>query len=211
MKRIEVGEVLPAAGAFILAPGVHHMPLLTGGIQIKGEEGAIREGDGGTILEILEDGLAIHLEDVELRGGTGEAAGGVVLRGHSQVLLRRCLIRGCASRRGGAAGAVYVARGTLILEDCRFEDNRGTTASDLVATGIAEVRLRDCTLGGDVALREGASLLLENSTIEGSLSARGTTTRCPTLTLNDSLVLGGLRNDPTLPATLIQPEKTLHS
>lgn len=211
MRRIEVGQPLPSTGAFILAAGVHQLPLLTGGIQIKGEEGAILEGDGGTILEVLEDGLAVLLEDVELRGGKGEAAGGVVLRGHSQVTLRRCLIQGCVSRRGGAAGGVYAARGSLILEDCRFEDNLGTTASDLVVTGIAEVILRDCTLGGDVALREGASLTLENSTIEGSLSARGTTTRAPTLHLHDSLILGGLRNDPALPATLHQTEKVLSS
>ncbi|HNH45844.1 MAG TPA: right-handed parallel beta-helix repeat-containing protein [Myxococcota bacterium] len=211
MRRIEAGQPLPSTGAYILGPGVHQLPLLTGGVQIKGEEGAVLDGDGGTILELLEDGLSVQIEDVELRGGKGEAAGGVVLRGLSRVLLRRCLVRGCVSRRGGVAGGVYAARGTLILEDCRFEENLGTTASDLVATGIAEVSLRDCTLGGDVALREGATLTLENSTVEGTLSARGTTTRAPTLHLQDSLILGGLRNDPALPATLHQTEKMLPS
>lgn len=204
------GEPLPSEGAFLLAPGVHHLSMFSGGAQIKGEEGAILEAQGGAVLEVLEDGLALILEDLELRGGKGEAAGGVVLRGFSHLTLRRCRIQDCRSRRGGAAGGVYAARGTLLMEDCRLEENEGTIASDLVVTGIAEVTLKGCTFAGDLALREGASLRLVGCTVEGSLSARGTTTRSPTLVLNDSLILSGLRNDPELPAILHREEALLY-
>jgi nitrous oxidase accessory protein NosD len=212
---VEAGQDLSAAvasgGTVVLAAGVHAGPLVFGAsVTLQGEPGAVIDADGrGPCLLVGSDDLTVRIEGVELRAGHAEAGGGLTVLAYSDVTLVGCTLRGNTARGSGGTGlggGVYAVRGNVLLDTCTFERNVARTGSDLVASGLAEVRVRGGSFSGDLAAREGATLLLEDARIAGSVHARGTTTRAPTVRLRGCTVRGGVVNDPSLPAVVSEDE-----
>ncbi len=216
--RIEAGqpleEALAAGGVVCLGPGVHAGPLVvTVSVTLRGEAGAVLDAQGrGSVVAVQDDDLVVRIETLTLRGGRGEAGGGVSLSGYSEVVLVGCTVEenggkalggsggGARPVGGGGGGGAYASRGTLRVEDSTFRGNRAAVGSDLFVTGVAEVRVRGGHLGGDVAAREGAHVSLEGVQVDGALDARGTTTRAPTVSVKGGRLRGGVKNDKALPA-----------
>ncbi len=197
-------EPLLIAGAEVwLGAGVHAGGLRpTASWSLLGEPGAVLRASGQPVVQVDADDLDLRLEDLEITGGTGEMAGGVALAAWSRVLLRRCRIHGCRSKREGMAGGVALRRGEIRMEECRFWGNAGRLASDMVVSGIGKVYAVGCHFAGDIRVREGASLTLIGCTVEGGLWAWGSTTRRPNILLRRTEVLGGIQNDAALPALI---------
>lgn len=216
--HVKAGEPLAravaAGGTIVLGPGVHEGPLVIGAsVVLTGEPGAIIDGGGrGPVVLIGADDVAVVLEGLELRGGHAEAGGGVAVVGYADVTLRGCTVRHNRARgrasgpSSGLGGGVYAARGAVRLEGCTFSDNAAGAGSDVCATGVAEVRVRQGSFAGDLAAREGATLLIEDARVLGRVDARGTTTRAPTVRLRGADVRGSVVNDPSLPAVLTEDE-----
>jgi nitrous oxidase accessory protein NosD len=206
--RVEAGaplaEAVAQGGVVCLGPGVHAGPVLVGrSVTIRGETGAVIDAGGsGSAVEVDGAALIVAIEGLELRGGHGDGGGGLRLTGHSDVTLVRCVVANNRASQG-PGGGVYASRGRLVLEDTVVRDNRAQTASELMATGIAEVRVRGGELLGDVAAREGARLTLVGTHVGGDVDVRGTTTRAPTLELHGCTVDGAVRNDKALPAKVV--------
>lgn len=206
MIRIQAGEPIEAHLAsgdeLVLAAGVHVASLMPeSSVTLRGEDGAILEGAGSRCVHVDVDGIEVALVNLTLRKGYGEAGAGACLSGWSKLTLRGCHLDGNVASEGGGGG-LYANRGTLVVEDCTFTNNRARHGSDLVATGAAEVTLKGGHFAGDVAVREGAVVSLEGVVIDGMLDIRGTTTRAPTIRLRESSAAGGVLNDANLPGTL---------
>ncbi len=213
--HVKAGEPLAravaAGGTVVLGPGTHEGPLVLGAsVVIKGEPGAVIDaGRRGPVVLVSADDIDVMLEGVELHGGQAEAGGGVAVVGYANVTLRGCSVRDNHARGSGGAGlggGLYAARGTVLLEGCSFSRNAARAGSDVCATGVAEVRVRQGAYAGDLAAREGATLLVEDARVDGRVDARGTTTRAPTVRLRGADVRGGVVNDPSLPAVLTEDE-----
>ncbi|MFZ5480667.1 MAG: hypothetical protein ACOZNI_28150 [Myxococcota bacterium] len=206
--RVEAGSPLAEAvangGVVRLGPGVHAGPLrVEQSVTVRGEEGAVIDAGGtGAAVEVDGDALTVVIEGVTLRGGHGDGGGGLRLTGFSDVTLTRCVV---AQNRApqGVGGGIYASRGRLVLEDTVVRDNRAQTASELMATGVADVRVKGGELLGNVAAREGARLTLVGTHVAGDVDVRGTTTRTPTLELHGCTVDGSVRNDRALPAKVV--------
>lgn len=209
--RVISGEPLAphllAGGVVALGPGVHAGGLtLESSVTLRGEPGAILDaGRSGPVITVDADGLSIRLEGLTLRNGAGEAGGGIRMSGWSDLVVERCVIEGneASLGGGGAGGGAYVHRGSLMLIDTEFRNNRARMGADLYVTGAARAEARGGRFGGDVAVLEGADVTFVGSQIEGALVARGTTTQSPSLTLRGTRVAGGVHNDANLPANLI--------
>ncbi|MDP2311748.1 MAG: hypothetical protein Q8P41_02505 [Pseudomonadota bacterium] len=209
--RIEAGqplaEALAAGGVVCLGPGVHAGPLVvSASVTLRGEAGAVLDAKGGgSVVAVSDDDLVVRIEALTLRGGSGEAGGGVSLTGYSEIVLVGCTVEGNRAKArgggtGGGGGGAYASRGTLRVEASTFRDNRAAVGSDLFVTGVAELTVSGGHLGGDVAAREGAQVALDGVAVDGALDARGTTTRAPTVSVKGGRVRGGVKNDPALPA-----------
>ncbi len=207
--RIEPGDFPPAlpadAAELVFAPGLHRGPLVfTRSVRVRGEEGAVIDAAGfGAVVQVHEDDLEVSLENLTLRGGHADAGGGVRLGGYSTVRLSRCTVEDCRAPSNTGGGA-WAFRGTLILEDCTFRGNVARAGSDLVATGTARVEIRGGGYAGDLAAREGATLVIEDAQVDGTLDVRGTTTRAPTVRIVGAAPAGGVRNDPVLPGVVAE-------
>ncbi len=207
--RIEPGDFAPALPAdateLVFAPGVHRGPLvLTRSAHLRGEDGAVLDAAGfGSVVQVHEDDLELTLENLTLRGGHADAGAGVRLGGYSTLRLRGCTVEGCRAPSNTGGGA-WAWRGTLVLEDCTFRDNAARAGSDVMATGTARVEILRGSYAGDLAAREGATLLLEDARVEGRLDVRGTTTRAPSVRLVGSAPAGGVHNDPVLPGVVAE-------
>jgi nitrous oxidase accessory protein len=210
MARVEAGQPLAAAlaagGVVCLGPGVHAGSwVVETSVTLRGEAGAVLEGGGGSVVAVEGDDLVVRIESLTLRGGSAEAGGAVSLTGYSALALVGCTVEGNTARSrggapGGGGGGVYASRGTLRVEGSTFRGNRATVGSDLFVTGVADVIVVGGHLGGDVAAREGAKLVLDGVTVDGHLDARGTTTRAPVVQLKGGRLRGGVKNDASLPA-----------
>ncbi len=124
---------------------------------------------GEAACAIAVDGGRLLLVDTEV---TGNAAGGLYVAAGSEVRLSGCLFRGNGgdSAAGNAyGGAAYVDTGTLLAENCVFEDNvgRGRQGGALAASGAIE--LKGCLFRGNRALYKGGALYITAATalIEG--------------------------------------------
>jgi hypothetical protein len=212
--RIEAGqplaEALAAGGVVCLGPGVHAGPLApTVSVTLRGEAGAVIDAKGkGPVVAVQDDDLVVRIEALTLRGGAGEAGGGVSLTAYSEVVLVDCTVEDNAARALGAGkgggksggGGVYANRGTVRVQGGEFRRNRASIGSDLFVTGVAELFVVGGHLGGDVAAREGAKVAMEGVKADGVLDVRGTTTRAPTVSVKGGHLRGGVKNDPALPA-----------
>jgi hypothetical protein len=155
-------------------------------------------------VEVEADGLSVHLESLTLRGGAGEAGGGVLLAGWSEVSLRDVTVEDNEARLsgGGVGGGAFVFRGLLTLEDCTFRNNRAGLGTDLAVGGAARCAVRGGFFGGDVSCREGAELTITGGHVTGALALQGSTTRAPVVALRGARIDGGVQNDVNLPAAV---------
>lgn len=205
--RVEAGaplaEAIANGGVVCLSSGVHRGPLvLTRSLTIRGDEGAVLDSGGaGTVVSVADDDLVVRIEGVTLRGGHAEAGGGLALTGYSDVVIAKCTFSGNRVPVGGGGG-VFASRGTLLVKDSAFVGNVGRIASDLLATGVAEVRVEGGEFQGDIGAREGARLSVDGASIGGQLDLRGTTSRAPVVSVTRSRIRGGVHNDADLPASL---------
>lgn len=206
MIRIQPGEAIePHLGKgeeLLLAAGVHVASLMIEhSVSLRGEAGAILEGAGSRCVHVDVDGIEVSVENLTLRKGYGEAGAGVCLSGWSTLVLRSCRLEENVASEGGGGG-VYANRGRLTLDGCVGTGNRARHGSDVLATGVVELTLKGGHYAGDVAVREGAVVLVEGVVIDGVLDIRGTTTRAPTVRLRESSAAGGVLNDANLPGTV---------
>lgn len=198
---------LTAGAVVCLGPGLHAESLnLEESVTLRGEPGAVLDaGRRGPVVSIGVDGVVVRLETLTLRNGAGEAGGGIRLSGWSEVILDRCVIEDneASLAGGGAGGGIYLHRGSLSLLDTDFRGNRARSGADLYVTGAARAEARGGRFGGDIVVSEGAELTLVGSHVVGTVAARGTTTRAPSVTLRGTRIDGGVVNDPNLPANVV--------
>ena len=208
--RVQPGEAiephLRAGATVVLAPGVHMGGFaIECSLTLRGEPGAVLDAHrSGPVLRVDQDGLSVSVEGLTLRGGAGEAGGGLLLTGWSEVALHNvCLEDNEATlSKGGIGGGAYLFRGVLTAEDCTFRDNRAGGGNDLAVGGSARCFVRGGFFAGDVACREGAELTITGAHITGRLVLRGSTTRAPQVSLKGARIDGGVVNDVNLPATV---------
>lgn len=187
---------LAAGGVLVLAAGVHVGPLwIERSVTLRGEPGAVLDAQfHGSVVRVEADDLEVRLEGLTLRGGVAEVGGGVLLNGYSSLILDDCTIEGNAAPKNGGGG-IYAARGTLTVSGCRFQHNSGRCGGDVLLTGVVEAVFEGSQLDGDLAVREGAKLVLRDCDVGGVLDLRGTSTRAPAVELDGAQVLGGVRNE----------------
>lgn len=190
----------------VLAAGVHRAPLVVEcDVTLRGEPGAVLDAQrGGAAISVMVDGLAIKLEGLTLRGGAGEAGGGLQLTGWSEVSCVGVTFEDNEARlsHGGVGGGAFVLRGMLTVEDCTFRRNEAGVGSDLAVWGASRAVVRGGFFAGDVSCREGAELTMVGSHVTGRLELRGTTTRVPRVVLKGARIDGGVHNDLNNPAAL---------
>lgn len=190
----------------VLAAGVHHAPLVVEcDVTLRGEPGAVLDAQrGGSAVSVMVDALTVKLEGLTLRGGAGEAGGGLQLTGWSEVSCVNVTFEDNEARLsdGGVGGGAFVLRGTLTLEDCTFRRNEAGVASDLAVWGASRALVRGGFFAGDLSCREGAELTMVGSHVTGRLDLRGTTTRVPRVVLKGARIDGGVHNDVNNPAAL---------
>ncbi len=208
--RIEPGSPIAVhlvPGAVVcLGAGVHTESLvIAASVTLRGEPGAVLDaGRAGPVVQVDEDELVVVIQDLVLRGGAGEAGGGLRLCGWSEVTLSHCTIEGNEAMLagGGIGGGIYQSRGMLRLRDCALRGNRARTASDYAIVGAARGEVRGGSFAGDIEVLEGAELTLVGCSVAGHVGARGTTTRAPVLVVRGTRVDGGVDNDANLPASV---------
>lgn len=208
--RVLPGEAieprLRAGVTLLLAPGVHRAPVVIEcNVTLRGEPGAVLEADrAGSVLAVEADGLTVRVEGLTLRGGAGEAGGGLRLAGWSEVTFVNVVLEDneATQSAGGVGGGAFVLRGSLTAEDCTFQRNRAGVGSDLAVWGAARASVRGGFFAGDVSCRDGAELSIVGAHVTGQLELRGTSTRAPQVVLKGARIDGGVHNDVNQPATL---------
>lgn len=209
--RIQAGQAIEPfliEGAnLVLGPGVHRGGLfIEVSLTITGEDGAILDADrNGPVVLVEGDELKVTIHNVMLRGGAGEAGGGLRNTGRSEVSLSSCTFEDneAALAGSGIGGGLWSGRGKVSLVDCRFSGNRSRSGSDVYLTNVAWLDVRGGDFAGDIFVGEGAKLDLTGARVRGKLSARGTTTRAPVITLRGAQVDAGIENDPNLPGQFV--------
>ena len=199
--------LLDAGGEVVLDEGTWDGPfVLTRSVRIRGEAGTVLDAGGrGPVLTVAVDDLDVDLVGLTLRNGHADGGAGVRLTGWSTVRMQGCAVLECRAP-GNTGGGVAALRGTLDITACSFLGNRAAAGSDLLATGVAEVRVTGGRLSGDVALREGTRVVLDGVVIDGVVDVRATTTRAPHLRYSGCTLGGGLRNDPHHPGIVVEDE-----
>jgi hypothetical protein len=199
--------LLDAGGDYALGEGTWQGPfVLTRSVTLRGEAGTVLDAGGrGPVLAIGDDDLEVRLVGLTLRNGHADGGAGLRLTGWSAVRMEGCAVLEC-SAPGNTGGGVAALRGALELVGCSFLGNRAAAGSDLLATGVAEVRVSGGRFAGDVALREGARVVLDGVAVDGVVDVRATTTRAPHLRHSRCTLGGGLRNDVQHPGIIVEDE-----
>jgi hypothetical protein len=207
LRRVVAGTplqpLLDEGVDLLLSEGAYDAPLVvTRSLRIEGEPGAVIDAHGrGVVLAVVDDDLEVALRGVVLRGGHADGGAGVRLTGWSAVRLDQCAVQEC-SVPGNRGGGALALRGRLELSECSFLGNRAVAGSDVLATGVAEVVIDGGQYSGDIAAREGAQLVVRRASVRGRLDVRGTTTRGPSVRVEDAVIEGGVHNDAVFPGTL---------
>lgn len=209
--RVSAGQVLEpfiaAGGIVVLGPGVHRGGItIENSVDIVGEPGAILDADRqGPVIHLAVDEIEVNIRDLVIRGGAGEAGGGLRNTGRSEVTFTQCSFEDNEATLAGSGvgGGLWSSRGKITLTDCRFSGNRARSGSDIYVTNVAWVTMTGGSVAGDAYIGEGARFDATAVRIHGRLSARGTTTRAPVVTLRGTQVDGGIENDANLPASFV--------
>lgn len=204
---------LPAGAVLCLAPGRYK-----GGVRIArsvtvrpgGPGDVVMDSDlGGGVVQVASDGVRVVLEGLTLTGGNWPGGGAVAVTGHgAQVSLRGCRVARNRARTKWLGAVIAVGHGNqVILERCRVTDIEADDASGpgqaVAVTQEGRLVVTDSLVAGRagqggslIAVRDGASVVIERSTLvnEGdgrALEVFGTTTDQPAVTVLDSIVSGG--------------------
>ncbi len=184
-------------------------------LRATGDGVVLDAGDAGRVLQVSSDDLRVVLEGIRLTGGNAREGGAVEVSGFSEVVLRDCTLSGNRAR-GAGGGALLASAGRVRVQRCRIEANQGGAGSAILATQVASVLLQDSlvdgTPGGEgavVSVQDGAALEVLRSTVLAgrtgtAISACGTTSRSPEVTVSDSILQGrtSLENDGLQPAKI---------
>jgi nitrous oxidase accessory protein NosD len=202
-----LAPLLEAGGDYTLADGIWTGPLVvTRSVTLRGAPGTVIDAGGhGPVVTVADDDLEVVLVGLTLRNGHAEGGAGVRLTGWSRVRMEGCTVLECRAP-GNTGGGVAALRGSLDLVGCTFLGNRAAAGSDVLATGVAEVRVRGGRFAGDLALREGARVVLDGVVCDGVVDVRATTTRAPHLRHMGCTFGGGLRNDAQHPGIVVEDE-----
>lgn len=175
----------PAGARLCLAAGEH-----AGGVVIDksvtliGEAGAVLVGTGrGSNVRIDGDGLAVRIENIEVRGGTAEAGGGLALFGRSSVHIAGCTFRGGNAGMVGGGG-LYARAGLLHVEETTFDSNSGKQGGAIMADQAAKAEFKRCTFannrspfGGAVRVSEAAAVQFKACKFTGNRGDDGSAVR----------------------------------
>jgi len=128
----------------------------------------------------VEEGSTVLFEDCDfslngIRGGypSGGFAPAIAVIGSSaSVTCRRCLLDQNNGYRA-AAGAVFVSQGTMLVDDCRFENNQSVDGGAAFVQDNGSLSFTDCTFegnwgayAGDVVGVSGAAASLHRCRVE---------------------------------------------
>ena len=208
-----------------LAPGIHKGGFaLDKSLTVAGVAGSIIEGSGrGSVLRIEDDGLAIRLEGLTIRGGNADAGGGLAIHGRGKVTIADCTF--AANKAGMVGGGGLFARGGLLqLERCTFDGNDGRQGGAVLLAQALKAEFTRCTFTGNrgeqagaIRATEGIELALKACSFVGSsgqdgavLRISGTKSRKPKISLDHCTIdAGTLINGPAIAGEISARNSTL--
>lgn len=204
---------LPAGAVVCLAPGRY-----PGGLRVErsvtirpgGPGDVVMDADlVGGVVQVASDRARVVLEGLTLSGGNWSGGGALAVTGRgAEVTLRGCRVVRNRARTQWLGAVVTVGHDNqVVLERCRVtdidSDDESGPGQAIAVTQEARLVVRDSLVAGRagkggslVAVRDGASVVIERSTLvnEGdgrALEVFGTTTDTPAVTVLDSIVSGG--------------------
>lgn len=159
----------------------------------------------GSVVRVTAKDGVVRLAGLTIVGGEAPEAGGGVCALEGTVELSDCTLRfNKAPRYGG--GALFVRDAKVKASRCRFEANTGRQGGAILVDGVGELRLEDSTViqnaaveGGGLRVKEAGRAELVGCTLAdnkvvgdaasgGALHVSGTTTRAPTVTVQQCIV-----------------------
>lgn len=211
----EALERAPAGARICLAAGEYVGGLqLTRSVTLVGEgadKTVIKAAANQSVLRVDDDGLAIRLEGLTLRGGKAEAGGGLRASGRGKIQIADCRFTdNVAGMIGG--GGIYASAGLLSLERCAFDHNSGRQGGALFLDAVVHADLSRCSFeaneseaGASLRVTEGVEVSIKISTFRAhrgpsALMVSGTRSRVPHVTLDHCTIDdGSLVNGPEIP------------
>ncbi len=160
-------------------------------------------GGGGPIVRVDAPGADVVLEGFHFSRGVAQS-GGAVFFADGRLTLRDCVFEGNAAPAHGG-GAIYARGEKLVIERCRFERNEARQGGAVLLDELVEAAVLDSLFvanravrGAALRLKEGAAATVSGCTFVGhttpgpahegvTLDLAGTTTRTPTLVVEDSV------------------------
>lgn len=208
-----------------LASGEHQGGLaLDKSVTLVGDAGAAIVGTGrGAVLRIEDDGLAVRLEGLTVRGGVADAGGGLAIHGRGKVAIENCTFLGNKAGRTGG-GALYARGGLLTVENTTFDGNTGRQGGAVFLDQALKAEFKRCTfahnrgeLGGALRAAEGIEVALKACTLTdnvggdgAAVKVSGTKSRKATVSFDHCLVSdGALVNGPEIPGNVSARGSTL--
>lgn len=194
------------AGAVVDVPvGTWSGPVvLQRAVTLRGGPGVRFDGAGdGPLVRVDAAGADVVLEGFHFSRGVAQS-GGAVFFADGRLTLRDCVFEGNAAPAHGG-GAVYARGERLLIERCRFEKNEARQGGAVLLDELVQASVLDSLFVANRALRgaalrvkEGASATVSGCTFVGhttpgpahegvTLDVAGTTTRTPTLVVEDSV------------------------
>lgn len=209
-----------ADGAVIcLRPGTYTgLVSFTSAVTVRGlGEVVLDAGGESPVLNVEADKTSVRLIGLTLQGGSNHSGGALRMQARSQIVFEGCTFRNnTATAYGG--GAIHAERGKIVLKDCRFEGNAGSTGAALLADGVSFWEIDNATVRdntghkGALAIREGVQLTMTGSTFSGnhvdgaSVYVDGSTTRGPTVRIRGCTLEGeGVTVDSDLATVEVTP------
>ncbi len=201
-----------------LAAGDHQGGLaLDKSVTLIGDKGAAIVGTGrGSVLRIEDDGHAIRLEGLTLRGGVADAGGGLAIHGRGKVAIDNCTFAGNKAGMAGGGG-LYARGGLLVVENTTFESNSGRQGGAVFLDQALKAEFKRCTfahnrgdLGGALRASEGIEVALKACTFTdnvggdgAAVKVSGTKSRKPTVHFDHCQIAdGALVNGPEIPGNV---------
>ncbi|MBM4343950.1 MAG: right-handed parallel beta-helix repeat-containing protein [Deltaproteobacteria bacterium] len=201
-----------------LAAGEHRGGLLLDkSVTLVGDSGAVVVGSGrGPVLRVDDDGLAVRLEGLTLRGGVSDAGGGFAIFGRGKVTIDNCTFsRNKAGMAGG--GGLYARGGLLVVENTTFDGNEGRQGGAVFLDQALKAEFKRCTfahnrgeVGGALRASEGVEVALKACTLAdntggdgAAVKVSGTKSRKATVAFDHCQVAdGALVNGPEIPGNV---------
>ena len=187
---------IEADAVICLAAGRYPGPLrVEVPVTVQAESGAVLDAEGkGPVIHIARNGIRVRLRGLTLSGGSADFGSGVLVDSYAEVLMDDCTLERNERGRGGAAGLGAI-RGRLMVRNLTAAADQ-----DIVLDGTTEAAIESSTLGGRLAVLDGAKVGIRGGSV-GPVELRGTTTRRPELVL-DTVETPLVENHPSVPGKL---------